>query len=644
QTLEEQLEPMRVKAEKEKKYNTLYGELKGLEISLWMLRLDALKSELDRLSGDRNIAAYAAQECKQQIDSTYETNERLTEEIISIDRKQDELRAEIREKEAEKASVTSLISLKKAEIDRNVREMDRLREEAADYEQRKNVILQTIEEKERAVKILEEEAASLRQEIAETERQSTDLSVVLSEKNGRLYALRDNATALQLKLGECRIGLSSVTASRAALAQQLADVGRKDAADRKNLDEAKEKLDAMEVFLEEKQQAKNSLLNIANGYRLKIESRQKKYDTARARYDELAQKLREDTSRLKILMDLERDYEGFNRSVKLVMRDAENHALRGIHGPVSKLLQVDDRYVVAAETALGAGMQNIICDREEDAKAAIEMLKRRDAGRATFLPISAVKGTELDDRALRGERGFVGILSQLVRHDAIYDGVFRSLLGRTAVCESLDAAIALARKNSYKFRIVTLDGQVINAGGAMTGGSQNKSYGILSRANEISRLTAEIENMKSRISADESLLRALEQELNAAKYSLESSENERQMLETELAALEAQLAERRETYRLMETGLRDADAVRTELSARIHSLDAELAVGQKNEASLEAEEKKILASVEDVQQEINAVAAQLNGLNLRLNEYRAKLQEHDLSAGAAGSASYGWYS
>ena len=170
------------------------------------------------------------------------------------------------------------------------------------------------------------------------------------------------------------------------------------------------------------------------------------------------------------------------------MQAAQKNALRGIHGPVASLMTTDERYTVALETVLGMGLQNIVVDREEDAKSAMGYLKQRDGGRATFLPMTAIRGDELRESGVSSEYGFVGIASQLVRFDERYANIFRYLLGYTVVVEDMDCGIAMSRKYHNRFRIVTLDGQILNRGGSMTGGSINRTSGVLSRANEIKAL------------------------------------------------------------------------------------------------------------------------------------------------------------
>ena len=176
-------------------------------------------------------------------------------------------------------------------------------------------------------------------------------------------------------------------------------------------------------------------------------------------------------------------------------------------------------------------MQNIVVDREEDAKSAIQLLKQRDAGRATFLPLTAIRGDELREQGVEGEPGFVGLASRLISHAPRYDHIFRNLLGRTVVVEDLDCGIAMARKYQHRFRIVTLDGQIINRGGSMTGGSASKSAGVLSRANELEALGRRRSALSEQLSGAQREKEEAARELQAARYELQVAEGQRRAAE-----------------------------------------------------------------------------------------------------------------
>ena len=284
---------------------------------------------------------------------------------------------------------------------------------------------------------------------------------------------------------------------------------------------------------------RDAVQNVISGYALRLESRRKKAEQARERHMKLQMDENALSSRVKMLTEMEKLHEGYSKAVKLVMGEAQRGSLQHIHGPVADLLKVPEEYTVAIETALGGAMQNLVVDREEDGKAVIQYLKRRDAGRATILPLSSIRPGELrEGQALRREPGFVGVGDQLISFQPQYRNVFSNLLGRVAVMEDLDHAIAAARKYGYKFRIVTLDGQVLNPGGSMTGGSASRSAGILSRANELERLNEQGRGLREQLAQAAKALEEADREAAAAGYEMETAQS--QLREWEDAILKAE--------------------------------------------------------------------------------------------------------
>ena len=197
--------------------------------------------------------------------------------------------------------------------------------------------------------------------------------------------------------------------------------------------------------------------------------------------------LRSTESRIRMLTEMEKDFEGYNRAVKAVMHAAEKGTLRGVRGPVANLIKTGDRYALAIETALGAAAQNIVVETQSCGAQAIELLRRRDTGRATFLPLDTIRPMHLNSVPDQ-EPGYVGVADTLVTCAAAYRDIVSNLLGRTVVAETMKDAIAISKRYDHRYRIVTLDGQLVNAGGSLTGGSAAKGSGILSRANELKRL------------------------------------------------------------------------------------------------------------------------------------------------------------
>ena len=296
-----------------------------------------------------------------------------------------------------------------------------------------------------------------------------------------------------------------------------------------------------------------------------------------------------------MLQELQRDYEGFSKAVRLVMQEARSGRLGRIYGPVSSLLRTQDAYTVAIETALGGAMQNIVVDSEADGKAAIRFLKRCDGGRATFLPKSTIQGKTLQERGLDQCAGFVGVAADLVEADGAFQGIVRNLLGRIVLVENLDDAVAMARQFQNRFKIVTLDGQVMNPGGSMTGGSASKSAGILSRANELQRLQTQAQQMEADCKTQEAQL--AEAARTVAQAEFERSALQGKLREAEDGVLRAE-GETRQAQALLDALTETIAGYRRELDSlssrtggdegRLRQLESDAAQAEAEVARLEA--------------------------------------------------------
>ncbi len=325
--------------------------------------------------------------------------------------------------------------------------------------------------------------------------------------------------------------------------------------------------------------------NILKGYSLKIESRQQILQRDTAAVNSAEVELSTLQARIRILSDMERSYEGYSKAVKNVMREAARGMLRAVHGPVSGLIRTDGELALAIETALGNAGQNIVVDTQQDARLAIEMLQRQDGGRATFLPIDTIRGSrirEIDDP------GFVGIASDLVQTDPQYEQIVLNLLGRTVVAERLTDAIRIAKKHDNKLRIVTLDGQMINAGGSMTGGSSNHGSGVLSRASELESLKEKQKSAEKKLLEARSRLEATERSMDKVQYDHRMAREDQEELKRKQVSIEA---ERRSTMASTEQFRALLQAITGDSEARLRTIDA---VRRQTESlrEREAEEQK----------------------------------------------------
>ena len=308
---------------------------------------------------------------------------------------------------------------------------------------------------------------------------------------------------------------------------------------RKNIDEAEGKLKELDTSLNELREENGRNQNALEGARMKVKNREMNVETLTEKVNRLSVDARTMDSRIKMLDDMQRDFEGFSKAVKGVMRESARGNLKGIHAPVANLIRTDDEFALALETALGASAQNIVTDTMADGRAAIEYLKRSDGGRATFLALDTVRGTVMKNAPDR-DPGFVGIASELVQCDEKYSGIIAELLGRTVIAERLSDAIRMSKNNQNRLRIVTLDGQLISPGGAMTGGSSVRGSGILSRANELEKLRKQRERMREDEKRSAQELERARTDLASVRYQLDMCVEEQSELRSKMSSLEAE--------------------------------------------------------------------------------------------------------
>ena len=533
--LELQVEPLRAQAEKTRKYNILRDELKGLEISVWLDQLEHLRANSLKLKGDVEAAVRQRDGARDEVERLYAQSAALAEQMRDKDIQAEELRGKQSGMDEQVHSCENSIALLKRDIKNNSENAQRIRQELEQQEGRAGSIAAQIQDGRARLDQIGREMAGCRARIDELARTSQEVLGSAGSLSEELDRLRERERLETASAGEARELLSALAAAaqelydrEERLGQELQEQEDKAAQARQALEDAQKELDRV---TEDRDAAKN----VIGGYQMRLQSRRRKLDQAQERHRRLQMDENNLNARIKMLSEMEKLYEGYSKAVKLVMGEAERGGLRGIRGPVASLIHVPDQYAVAIEIALGGAMQNLVAERDEDGKNAISYLKRRDGGRATFLPMNTIRPADFRDRAVEREDGFVGMGDALISFDREYANIFSNLLGRVVIADSMDKAMAMARKFGHRFRIVTLDGQVLNAGGSMTGGSVSRSAGILSRANELERLNKQKDGLAADLKTAFDELAKAQRELTAAQYELDAAAG--QLREAEDAVL-----------------------------------------------------------------------------------------------------------
>ena len=583
--LELQVGPLRSQAEKAKKYLILRDELRTLEISVWLENLDKIKTDSIKLNTDYALAQQELERANAALDELYAASERFAEKAHANDMEQERLRTECAELDAKRNEEDAAVAVLRTGIEHNRASIERVENDLRDQSGRAESLTAQIAAKHARIEELAAQAAELEEELRAFLTQAEELARTAGEAGSEVEALRAKEALAASDAADCRADVSAMNAGLAELAERRATLEAESESVDGQLTEKRRAASASRRALEEAQEEADAVRNIISGHTLKMEGRVKREETARQKTIDLTMEKNNLDSRIHLLSEMEKEYEGFNKAVRLIMQAAEKNALRGVHGPVANLMTTDKRYAVAIEIALGAGMQNVVVDREEDAKSAINFLKQRDGGRATFLPLTAIRGDVLREAGVEREYGYVGVASQLVQFDKRYTEIFNNLLGRTVVVEDMDCGIAIARKYGNRFRIVTLDGQVLNRGGSMTGGSVSRSAGILSRANELKELTARRETLTEKLDAALREADEAKRDLNAAQYELDVAREQQRGAEDAVLRLTGE----KKQYDMLLESLRTRES---DIAAELESITARTEELKKAAAAREEEIKK----------------------------------------------------
>ncbi len=650
--LEDRVGPLAEQSEKAKAFLELSAEKKGLEIGLWLYQIDRSRDVLRSLQSKLELARTQYDAAGADIDRLEAQTEEIAREAQALAVQMDEIRRAAAALEEEALRAESESAVLRNDIFHRGETIERVREDIRKFE---TGMEQIDEEVTRHTADIAAEQAKIDEAQAQSlvlSEQMEALSRNSEAVTGQMDTLSAEAAALALQLSDIRVQRVSGETALSEIAMRLTQLAAGVTLRTEQANEAEKERKACAEDRASVEEKLTSLRNSQKGYTLRLQKRQEKSQALKEEADRLTLDAEAAVRRVNLLEEMERNLEGFSDSVKTVVKQGERGMLRGLHGPVSGLVHAKKEYALAVETALGAATQHVICDREEDAKRAIAYLKENRAGRVTFLPISSMKGTLLSEKGLEEEEGFIGLASELVSCDKQYEEIARSLLGRIAVVEDLDRAVEIARKYKHRFRIVTLDGQVINAGGSMTGGSSVRGAGLLSRRAEIEQLKKKAEKQKA--AADE------------ARRNAQTALQETAAVEAEVAGLAAEIAvatedairldgELRRLTELAENSRREAENATQEIE-QLNTRSAEhrtameeaetvtAAIVQKQQ-TLEEQMAQVSGGRQQLSDERDALAARIGDVKLAILSHRKEIEAHeaaiaDLRAREADSGSY----
>ncbi len=600
--IEANLEPLKIQADKAKHFLDLREELKNIEIGLFIYKINTYKEKLEKLKEDKEIFENQQIDENGKLSDMQNLREQLKTEIDNITEEIERMQNLGFESKTKIEQITSNINVSKERISNNLQNKARLESEITQSEQ-------TINDLEEEKKSKESKKENLVQNKEKFEEE-------LKQKQNELDVLTKKLSSKELEIEDKKKTVESLTEEKYEKQNVIAvqDTNHENYAERKKQEEK----DLRNVIsnLDNKRDEKNEMLKHFNSVESERVKKQETLDKIKKQKDELERKTKDyeviianltDERRMKqtrcnFLIETEREKEGYVKSVKDLLTACEKNVdlKKGIEGVLANIISTDSKYSLAIEMALGASIQNIVTETEQDAKKSIEYLRQNNLGRATFLPITTVKGKKLD-RILGNNPGVIGIASDLVRANKKYEGIIENLLGRTVITDNMESAIRLAKDNRYSFKIVTLDGDVINPSGAMSGGSNNKkTVNILGRSAEIKRLEKNIKEIDEKISAKSEEKENFLKENQDIINKIEEATN--QMQQAEIV-----YAREKEKLNGIENEITRLEANKNKIQETIQKLENDM--------------EKCLSNKEELQNEISEITKKVEALSNEIQEF-----------------------
>ncbi len=596
--LESRVKPLKEQSEKAKEFLSVSGEKKQLEIGLWLNTLNKSDEQLKTQDEKITLAKSQYERLEREITELIAQSDIAAIESNKLSSQIDAIRREAAKADEETSEIKGQIAVLNNNILHNNENIERLKGEIETANTDDETLDKDIETKEALIKEIEEKISAKTEELnnkledlASVSGDSGDFSEKIANKNAKLNELTE-------KISECKVDLVSAKTAVNEIDNSFDNFDETVKKIEDYLEDITEEIEDCNADIEDCDKVINESSNVINGFKLKLEKRNQKINDLTEEINNKTLDKSEFQRRIKMLEEFEKNLEGYVYAVKQVCKASDNGELKGIHGPVSRLIDVKAEYSVAIETALGAAAQNVIVSNEDYAKRAIEYLKRNNAGRATFLPLTSIRPITLKEDSVDKCNGFVDYADKLVKTKNEYKDIISSLLSRTVICEDIDTAVSMAKKYSYRFRIVTLDGQVVNAGGSLTGGSLSKNAGLLNRSAQIDELKSKIDKTNESIKLLSVELEKIKKEQENYNSSFENNEIELKRANEDKIRLLGELKLLDEQYNTNKSNLDNLLKSKEMSDSRTKELNDKITTFEKQLEKLENEKKEVEESID----------------------------------------------
>ena len=600
--IETNIEPLKAQSEKAKKYLNLREELKNIEIGLFIYNIEKYKEALEEIVKDEEIYKNQCNEEEGKLERIKYLKEELKNQIDEITLHIEEMSNIGFQSQKEIEMLNSDINVANTRIGNNKENSKRYEKEIEELRTRIKELQEEIEQKQEKKNNLKQNKEKFAKELKEKEEELAKITKKLSAKELEIEGYKAQVEANVDKKYELQSEIHTKDINFENYEKRQKQIKGEIASYISELDSTRLQKDEVSKGFYEINSKRNKVLSNLEEINKKKEEADKKIKNYDNLINNSQSEIRVKESKLRFLIETEKEKEGYIKSVKSLLKDCENikDLGKGMHGVLANVIEVPEEYQTAIEMCLGASLQNIVTDTEEDAKKLVEHLRKNNLGRASFLPITSVRGKKLDKIKGKGQ-GVIGIASDLIKYSKKYEQIVTNLLGRTVIVDNMETAIKLAKQNSYSFRIITLEGDIINPSGAITGGSvTKKTVNILGRGREIEKLEKEISKLKEK----------------QAKLEKEKAEYEESIEDTlELAnSLEKELQEMDITYATEKQKVTSIEENISKIEQRLNRLKEE------NE-KIESEKENNLEDKQKLKEEIKTLTEETEKLTKTINEF-----------------------
>ena len=650
--LSERLPVLESQSQKAKKYLEYRDEKTSLDISLWLHEIEKIKEGSAKFKEDFAIASSQLQDISLELDNIDKDISRSFTCNQDINIELENLRQSVSTAEERVAEHQSAIAVLENRIVYLEQDIKRVESEMLSFDARTKEITANIQNCQIQTAEKKEQIAACQAQMAEHYKALEELSLSSEGQQKKSDQIRQEISRLSEQKNNLRMERISAETQISALTTHREETQISLAQKKPEAEAVEKEITEIDTQLRQCDEKLTEIANMESGIRRLSDIKQQAFERTQAESDTAAQIVAQKNSRLQMLKDMEKHLEGYQGSVKMVLKAAEQGRLQGICGSLSQLIRVPSEYITAIETALGGAIQNIVAKTEADAKKAIYLLKNQNGGRVTVLPLDTLRTNVLNADEFKKYDGFVGVAAELVETD--YPKAVQFLLGRVLVVDGLDRATVLAKKTGHKFRIVTLDGQVVNVGGSLTGGSAGRSSGLLSRGLELEKIASDLQAAEKLAEQKQAAALKAKEEFALADAKMEGLRAEKETVDEQVLTLTHLKENKQVVLGSYQTILQNLNEELEQIAAALElhtahtaqcdeqsaQIDAKLAIQEQNLIGVEnlsdenrQKAEKIKNDITECQVRESGIFKEIEGVDNMLRQYQQQLEQVNTDKG-----------